>query len=144
MRMKSIKSLLFLVIFTLPLSLQAETLSIIANKSLELDQIDKKLLRRIYLGKASHKVNGLKLEPLDENYSSNVYLEFLENVLFKSQAEIDSYWSRRIFNGQGFPPREIKGDTSVIDMVAENKKYLGYIKGEPTSDKVKVILTIEY
>ena len=63
-------------------------------------------------------------------------------LINKELAEINSYWARLIFSGQGSPPRQADNAAEVIEIVSGNKGAIGYIPRAAADKRVRIILDL--
>lgn len=117
----------------------ANAMSVVVHPSVA-DEIDTKMIVRIYQGKVKSLPSGGEIMPLNQPSESSAASSFYDKVLNKSASQMKAYWSKMLFTGKGQPPTEVADDKAVIERVANDPKFIGYIEGEPGSD-VKVIGT---
>lgn len=103
--------------------------------------IDINDVRKIFLGKTKVFPNGQEATPLDLLDTSAEKEEFSNEVLRKSTASLNSYWSRMLFSSKGKPPRSLDSD-QVKQAVAENKDAIGYINSSDVDSSVKVLFSV--
>jgi ABC-type phosphate transport system substrate-binding protein len=116
----------------------ADVFKIIVNPELEITEIDKELLKNIFLGKKSKFDNGEKVEPVMLK-SEKLYSEFVKTVTGKSEKQFDTYWKKKIFTGKGKPPRTFENEQDIINYVKENKDAIGFISASSEGEGFKVI-----
>jgi ABC-type phosphate transport system substrate-binding protein len=102
--------------------------------------IDQNAIERLFLGKQSQFPDGSEAIPINIG-SGNAVDDFNNGVLGRSTAQVKSYWSKQIFTGKGTPPKEVGGEASVLDLVANNKNAIGYVDAANVTGDVKVVLT---
>jgi hypothetical protein len=55
-------------------------------------------------------------------------------------AYVTRYWQRLIFSGRAIPPREVRSDAAVLELVRADPEAIGYVRGDtPLGDGVKAI-----
>lgn len=123
-------------------SAAAEPVSIIVHPS-NTAAISEKEITRIFLGKSKSFPGGGSAIPVDHAEDSSVRADFSNSVLKKSVSQLKAYWSKIVFTGKGTPPKEIGGDSDVIEVVASNPNLIGYVRNAPADGSVRVVLTIE-
>jgi len=126
-----------ILLLAVSFTLQAE-LVVIAHPSVS-DNLDRKEISRIYLGKSKKFPNGKSVLPInlpEGNASRNA---FNSNVLKKSADQMKSYWAKQVFTGKGRPPREESSAKEVIDLVKDNPSIIGYIDASAVTGDVKVL-----
>ncbi len=65
--------------------------------------IEKKVLKRIYLGKTK-KFAGTTVHPINRARDSDVRSEFTAKVIKKSEAKLSEYWISQALDGGNQPP----------------------------------------
>lgn len=139
--MKKMITLMFAGLALVTTALHAE-IAVVVDPSVNLDNITVEQLERLYLNRPNRYPNGVRLTPVDQSSGSDIRKRFVEKVLWKTEVEVAKYWSRRMFSGKGHPPRQVNGDTEVIESVTGKPGTLGYIDGSAVDDRVKVLLSI--
>ena len=120
---------------------QAELL-VIVNPRAQVSSISKADLASLYLGKKPSDNAAENLTPIDQS-PNEVRESFYQKLLGKSTAEMKAYWSREIFTGHAYPPKEEDGDAAVKAAIAENPSYVGYISSNTLDNSVKVVAHVE-
>ena len=118
----------------------AEVVVIVSAKS-KISAMSITQIAQIFLGKTDKFPDGRDAIPLDQAEGSQIRNEFYSKVTGKDPAQINAYWSKIIFTGEGQPPRQLKGNDSIKKAVAKNPNAIGYIDKSAVNRKVKVILT---
>lgn len=119
----------------------AGSINVIVNKSVKLESLDKDTIKAIYMARRNEFPGGQKVVALDASEENALYEKFYNNVLHKNVADINAYWSRKLFTGGGSPPRQIGSREELIEMVANNPQFIAYVEGDVSSEKVKVVYT---
>jgi ABC-type phosphate transport system substrate-binding protein len=101
--------------------------------------IDKKAVKRIFLGKEKKFSNGKEVLPVNQVASSGARGSFDTDTLGRSSTQIAAYWSKLVFTGKGIPPKELDSDAAVLAIVADNPNAIGYVDSASVSDAVKAI-----
>lgn len=93
---------------------------IVANESVPVENLKSVELRNIFLGKLTLWNNGVNVEPC---YMETSELEdaFLENATGKTAAQFHSYWARKLFSGNGVPPKTFERASEITEFVADTK-----------------------
>jgi ABC-type phosphate transport system substrate-binding protein len=123
-------------------------LAIIVNASNQADAISVEQVASIFLGKTRSLPDGTKVIPIDQFEGEKPRSEFYSKVVQKSQAQLNSYWSRLIFTGKGQPPFAVTSDTEVLEFIASNPNMIGYVdvvtlQQSPDTGDIKVLLTVQ-
>lgn len=122
-------------------------LAIIVNASNQTNGITADQVASIFLGKTRTLPDGTKVIPIDQFEGEKPRAEFYDKVVQKSQAQLNSYWSRLIFTGKGQPPFAVTSDSEVLEFIASNPNMIGYVDVTTLENvagvsDVKVLLTI--
>lgn len=104
--------------------------------------LDKNIVKKIYLGKTKSFSNGKKVQPFDLQNGSDTRNSFLQALLSKSGSQYKAYWSKLLFTGKGKPPAEKSSEEDIVNEVAGNPSAIGYIDSSKVTDAVKVIATL--
>lgn len=120
----------------------AEPVSVIVHPS-NTAEIDANEISRIFLGKSKSFPGGGSAIPIDQADGSDVRADFSDAVLDKSVSQLKAYWAKLVFTGKGSPPKEIGGDSEVIDVVSSNPNLIGYVRNAPGDGAVRVVMTVE-
>jgi len=70
-------------------------------------------------------------------------MEFYLGFIGYSNRKIKSHWARRVFRGEGFPPRMLANEQAVLEWVSEASNRLGYIDSANLSKAVTPITVRE-
>ncbi|MBC3886196.1 type 2 periplasmic-binding domain-containing protein [Undibacterium griseum] len=133
--------ILLLLMWLLCGSAEAE-LVVIANHNSGIDKLSKDEVINLYMGRNRKLPNGLTVLPLDLNSAHEEKAAFYEQLVGKEIAEINSYWARLRFSGQGYPPRQLDSADEVLNIVSENKGAIGYIDRKKIDKRVKLIYIV--
>lgn len=98
-------------------------------------------ISRIFLGKMKSFPSGGQAIPVNQEEGTGSRGVFEGTVLKKSASQIKAYWSKLVFTGKGTPPRQVGGDTDVLNLVKANPNIIGYIDESAVTGDVKVIAT---
>jgi hypothetical protein len=112
---------------------------VIVHPSNPITWVDHGFLRNAYLKKEIEWADGRTILPVDLIARSAVRDQFTHEVLKKTAAQLRSYWSQRIFSGQGAPPPEADLSTGVITYVLANPGAVGYLPADVNPGAAKVI-----
>lgn len=135
--MKILKNLMIAAILFASFSSVAEV-SVIVN-SANNDQINAKLIKRIYLGKIKAFPNGKKIKVLTLKDGAPETEAFRQSALKKSNSQFKSYWSKIAFTGKGTPPKEVDSAADMINAVKADASAIGFIDSAAVTGDVKVV-----
>ena len=97
-------------------------------------------IAKIFLGKTNTFPGGGNAVPLDQAEGAEIRNEFYAKVTGKDTAQLNAYWSKIIFAGDGKPPRVVTGSAGVRNVVADDPNAIGYIDKSAVDSSVKVLL----
>lgn len=96
-------------------------------------------IRRIFLGKTSHFPDDTRAIAYSFPRGDKTRAEFARRYLGKTESQLNSYWSSRIFAGKQKPPKTADSPTEMKQKVAANPKAIGYIDSKDLDSTVVVI-----
>ncbi|MEO8674639.1 MAG: hypothetical protein ABI569_03620 [Casimicrobiaceae bacterium] len=117
----------------------AGDLVVISNAGSGVDKLTRDEAINIFMGRYKKLPSGISALPVDESAEKAA---FYRALLGKELPEIQSYWARLVFSGQGSPPRQMDNASEVIDAVANNKGAIGYVDRKKVNSRVKVVLEL--
>ncbi|NOX76615.1 MAG: phosphate ABC transporter substrate-binding protein [Gammaproteobacteria bacterium] len=117
----------------------ADEVVIIVHPSNPLTEISTDDVKKIYLGKKKFFPGGGNVIPGEQPSNTESHKFFYDSIIGKSETELRSYWSRRIFSGKGTPPKVIGYDRIVKERVASTPLAMGYIMRSEIDNTVKVL-----
>ncbi len=117
----------------------AADVDVIVNAGYAVNKASYGDIAKVFLAKASALPGGGMLVPVDQNDGATVRATFYSKVAGKNASQLNAYWSKLIFTGQGQPPRVVDSDTDVAALVAKNPNMIGYIHNASKVSGVKVI-----
>ncbi len=120
---------------------QAEVV-VIANKSVSVTSITEQQAAAIFLSQLDVLDDGTQLIPIDQQDTQAARDEFYLKVLKKNASQLNAYWSRMIFSGEGQPPKKVADDAAVMALVRANPNVIGYVNASAVNGAVKVLLRI--
>jgi hypothetical protein len=124
----------FLLLATLLASspVWAEILIVTSNRSgpieLTRDQAEK-----LYLGRSATLSDGTPASLVDLP-NGPVRDEFYLKLTGKNPSQIQAYWSRLVFTGRAFPPKEARSLAEARQWLTDTPNLIGYLdRNEPTT-----------
>lgn len=124
-------------------SVQAEKLMVVVNPRSGVTALSKSELVNIYMGRRKVLEGENTAFPLDISGTNTLKARFYELLLKKKLAEINSYWARLIFSGQGSPPRQLDDFAQIRSAIMDNIGAIGYLPDSESIDGLKVVLTLD-
>ncbi len=117
-------------------------LAVIVNSGYPVSSADNDAIAKVFLSKANALSGGGTLIPVDQSDGSAVRKDFYSKLANKNPAQMNAYWSKLIFTGQGQPPKAVGGDADVANLVANNPNMIGYVHSSAVRKGVKVIAKV--
>jgi ABC-type phosphate transport system substrate-binding protein len=118
-------------------------LTVIANSNNEMGTLTRKQIADIYLGRITSLPNGSIPLPLDYQGDSKVRTRFYKSITGKNMAQINAYWARLSFTGQGNPPRRLADKATILQVVEKNQGALGYVDDIAPDSKVTPVMILK-
>lgn len=115
-------------------------LAVIANRKNELAPLATEEVQDVFLGRTRTFPNHRFALPFDQ--SSPLRGEFYQKLTGRLLPQIDAYWARIVFSGQGSPPPKLPDDAAVLQMVRENEDAIGYIDKINVDNTIRVLLIL--
>ena len=129
-----------LVITMLVLSQSAFAEVAVIVNSANNNNIDVKLVKKIYLGKTKAFSDGVKVKVYTLPSSQDDTEYFRKKALKKSNSQFKSYWSKLAFTGKGTPATELDTAAEIIAAVKKDPKAIGFVNSSDVNDEVRVVL----
>lgn len=129
---KLILFLFALIGLVAPLHAQNTRLFVVVNAKNPIASLSEKEAVNLFLGRSKTFANGEYALPLDHATSSAVRKRFYYDLTGKPISEINAYWARLFFSGQGTPPRIVPDNEAMLLIIRNNPGAIGYFDYEPT------------
>ena len=134
---------MLIVGFTIILSANsfAQSFTVVVNNSVNISDIDKSELQRIYLGKIELWNNNTKIIPCYISPAKNeAGKSFFYTVIEMDLEKFNKTWLKKVFAGYGVKPNEFSDENDLIEFVSKTNGAIGFIstssKGKEGSCKV--------
>jgi len=114
-------------------------LVVVVNADSGVEKLTREEAVNIFMGRFKKLSSGIAALPVDE---ARAKAAFYRSLVGKELPEIQSYWARLVFSGQGSPPRQMDSAEDVIDIVANNRGAIGYVDRSSVNRRVKVVLEL--
>ena len=114
-------------------------LVVIANPQSGIEKLSKDEVINLYMGRNRKLASGMNAMPLDLTAANTEKAKFYALLVNKNLPEINSYWARLMFSGQGSPPMQVESVDEVLDIVSSNKAAIGYIERKKLDKRVRMI-----
>lgn len=137
MRALILKSMLVVALAALPAASLATDFVLVANSSVAATSVSRSEASRMFLRLQTAWPEGGHVKPVDQAKSSPVREAFSRDVLGKSVASVEQYWTQAIFSGRAVPPVEKRSDADVVAYVRETPGAVGYVSTSASTEGVK-------
>jgi ABC-type phosphate transport system substrate-binding protein len=112
---------------------------VIVNPSVKANALTRAEVQRYFLKNTTSWPGGEAVKPVDLPKSSAVRATFSSEVLKRSIAALDQFWTHSIYSGRAVPPTERRSDRDVLEFVRETPGAIGYVSAGASLDGVKRI-----
>jgi len=137
---KYIKSLILLSGFAWANAAYAE-LVVVAAANSAIGPLNREQVVSIFLAK-SRMIGNVAIKPLDINVPK-LQTEFYAKVIGMSEDQYKAYWSRLIFTGKAFPPKEVASVNEAKHKLSDNPGLITYAPIEAVDASLKIIYRSE-
>ncbi|WP_028115699.1 hypothetical protein [Ferrimonas senticii] len=103
--------------------------------------IDKETVTKLFLGKTT-RFNGATVKLFELSEGSSERQAFHAATTGRSDAQLQSNWSRLVFSGKAQAPVVQEDAAAMISAVAGTPNAIGYVDEAAVSDDVKVLLKL--
>ncbi len=135
---------LFIFLFLLSIShIGIADIVIIANLNSKIETITKEQAKNLWLGKSKKLPGTGRIKILEHKKESQLKLTFHEIITQKNQIQLNAYWAKIIFTGMATPPKSIRTDSEIIEIVSHKTNTLGYIDSKSINKNIKVLMFIK-
>lgn len=115
--------------------------AIIANKSVELEEIDKNQLLDYYSLEIKLWDDGEPIMIFDLKIKNDVRKAFFE-FLGKSSSRMKSVWMKKMLLGEGDPPEPLESEQDMLERIVDTPGSIGFINMDLVTDEVKLLRII--
>lgn len=112
---------------------------VIVHVENDITEIDRTLLRDLYLKKSTRWSDDVAVKPVDLAPTLAARRKFSQDVLGRSVSAVKSYWQQMLFGGRDVPPPELDGDMQVLAYVQKNRGAVGYVSATADVTGVKTV-----
>ncbi|WP_106476473.1 hypothetical protein [Phytohalomonas tamaricis] len=114
-------------------------IAMVTNADNGIDQLSQSDALNIFMGRYRKLPNGALALPID---LVPLKARFYHALVNKDLAEINSYWARLVFSGQGSPPQQADSAAEVINLVVHNPSALSYVDAARVTPEMRVVLVL--
>jgi TonB family protein len=100
-------------------------------------------ISNLFLRRTTVWDHGPEVVPIDLEASSPTRDAFTITIHRRDVSNVETYWSRQVFAGQGSPPMTVASDSEVLALVRSNPQAVGYVSASASLDGVAVLRTID-
>lgn len=114
---------------------------VVAAANSAIGSLNREEVVSIFLAK-SRMIGSLSIKPLDINIQ-RLQTEFHTKVIGMSEDQYKAYWSRLIFTGKAFPPKEVATVNEAKQRLSDNPNLITYAPIEAVDASLKIIYRSE-
>lgn len=97
-------------------------------------------VKQLFLGKKTQLANGQPAKIIELNDGNPDRIAFHAATTGRSEAQLQSAWSRLVFTGKAEAPTQVADYTAVINAVAADANAIGYVDESAVDGSVKVLI----
>lgn len=137
-----LKILFALALLPLARAVRAQTLVVIVNPSIGVQQLTRHEVLDIFLGRYRTFPSGASALPIDLAANSTERKQFYLVLAHKDSADMSSYWARLTFSGEISPPFAVANARMAVDIVANNPNAIAYVYRAAVDNRVRIALEL--
>ena len=137
--MDTLKLILFGVLAFVPLASAWADLVVVANPKSGIDQMSRKEVTFVFMGRWRQLPSGLPAMPIDLPDESPQRAEFYRQLVNKSPSEIKAYWSRLMFSGGARPPVAAGNAEEQMKLLSNTPGAIGYMERAAVDGRFKIV-----
>jgi ABC-type phosphate transport system substrate-binding protein len=118
-------------------------IAIIVGAKSPVGPLSKDQAAALFLGQSLQLPNGNLPLLFDQHNNIELRTQFYQKLTSKSLTQVKALWSRLVFSGKAFPPKEIGNSDDLKKLVANNPDAMGYVEKSAVDSTVKVVLMLE-
>ena len=130
--------LMFSLLFSGP-SYCSEQLVVVINIKNPVNRLTKSEVIDIFMGKYLAYPNGELASPIELDDDHQLKAHFYQNLIGRSVASVNAYWSRLKFSGRKRSARVLNSEEDVIKQLDETQFSIGYIRESKVTPNLKVV-----
>jgi ABC-type phosphate transport system substrate-binding protein len=137
-------ALLFVIFGLCAFSIQANSdeipqISVVVSANNPIEQMSKKDIIDIYMGRFNTFPNGLDAEPIDLPDGSAAKQAFYQRLVGKDERKIKAYLSRLLFSGRAQPPLSVSSAEEVEALVTQTQSSIAYVLTADVTQEMKIV-----
>ncbi|MGL5361001.1 MAG: phosphate ABC transporter substrate-binding protein [Shewanella sp.] len=106
------------------------------------DAISLDTVKQLYLGKGQQLPNGATAQLVELKEGSAERAEFHAKTTGRTDAQLQSNWSRLVFTGKATAPVIANDSAAMINAIKANSNAIGYLDEAAVTADVKVLLKL--
>lgn len=114
---------------------------VVAAADSAIGQLSRDQVVSIFLAK-SRMIGNVAVKPLDIK-APQLQTEFYAKVIGMSEDQYKAYWSRLIFTGKAFPPKEVATVAEAKQKLNDNSSLITYTPIEAVDNSLKILYRSE-
>ncbi|WP_240615599.1 hypothetical protein [Alteromonas facilis] len=114
-------------------------LVVVVNKNSAVEELTKKEVIDIYMGRYVSFPNGEPAKPIDFPANSEIKQRFYQMLVNQDERKIKSYWSRLLFSGRAKPPIETDSSDEVVTLLSTEYSGLAYVERELVTPEMRIV-----
>ncbi len=130
---------LIVLLATSLLSFNALASMVVIGNPSGVDNLSSSDVKKLFLGKSTKLSDGTTARIVELADGSEGRIAFHEVATGRSEAQIQSAWSRLVFTGKAEAPIQVADYSAVVAEVASNANAVGYVEESALNDSVKVL-----
>lgn len=118
---------------------QDAPLVVVVNQASGVNQLSKKEVVDIFMGRYNRFPNGQIAYPVDLPSGSIEKTHFYKLLVNQSERKIQSYWSRLLFSGRAKPPEASESLPDAVNYVVSNEEAIAYLPRTLITPEMKIV-----
>ncbi|MBI9073844.1 MAG: hypothetical protein JEZ02_00440 [Desulfatibacillum sp.] len=111
---------------------------LIVNPGVNIDSLDSKTIRYIFLGKKTSWDGGMRVIPVALE-GGPVHKEFLKTYVRQTPSQFSTHWKRMTFTGKAEEIKTFQSEADLTQFVATQPGAVGYVGDTAPAIGVKVV-----
>ncbi len=129
---------IFLILALLSGAAMAAEPIVIVNPGVNVDTLDSKTVRYIFLGKKTSWDGGVRIIPVALETGA-LHKDFLKTYVRKTPSQFSTHWKRMTFTGKAEEIRTFRSEAQLVEFVSKQPGAVGYVSGSAAIDGVKAV-----
>ncbi|WP_206486069.1 hypothetical protein [Thalassotalea sp. G2M2-11] len=116
-----------------------EAIVVVVNSANPIEQMTRSEVIDLFMGKYVAFPDGEKAVPVDLDGEQPIKQQFYHQLVGRSLASINAYWSRLRFTGRVKPSIQKNTEQQVVQYITNNNDAIGYIPISKLTKQLKVV-----